>query len=111
MWALIQQLGTGVWYNPRAAARNAAGARVTNSEMRRPSAIMCWFGLVWFGWTFDPLADVIEFRGFFKVNVMKSVIKNNKINQKYGKGDEKTRQQKETRKEMYIKGSHIQTIQ
>ena len=41
---------------------------------------MCWFGLVWFGlvwfgldWMFDLLADVIEFRGVFKINVMKSV--------------------------------------
>ena len=46
------------------------GARVTNSEMRKSSAIMCWFGLVW---TVDVLADVIELRGFFKINVMKSV--------------------------------------
>ena len=44
-------------------------ARVTNSEMRKSSAIMCWFGLVW---TADVLADVMEFRGFFKINVMKS---------------------------------------
>ena len=41
--------------HPRAAARSATrakpGARVTNSEteMRKSSAIMCWFGLVWFG--------------------------------------------------------------
>ena len=26
-------------------------------------------------WTFDLLADVVEFRGFFKINVMKSVEK------------------------------------
>ena len=32
--------------NPRA----EPGARVTNSEMPKTSAIMCWFGLVW---TFD----------------------------------------------------------
>ena len=61
-------------HNPRAAAPSAAqakpGARVTNSEIRKSSAIMCWFGLVW---TFDLLADVSEFRGFFKINVMKSV--------------------------------------
>ena len=62
--------------DPRAAARSAARAkpwaRVTNSEMRMSSAIMCWFGLVW---TFDLLADVIEFRGFFKINVKESVEK------------------------------------
>ena len=33
------------------------------------------------------------------------------MNKKYGKDDEKGRQQKETRTETYIKGSHIQTIQ
>ena len=47
-------------------------ARVSNSEMQKSSAIMCWFALVW---TFDFLADVIEFRGFFKINVKKSVAK------------------------------------
>ena len=52
-----------------------------------------------------------------KINVMKSVgkqieiIKKNRKNQKCGKDDEKTRQQKETKTETYIKGSHIQTIQ
>ena len=29
-----------------------------------------WFGLVW---TFDFLVDVIDFRGFLKISVMKSV--------------------------------------
>ena len=38
-------------------------------------------------------------------------LKKQKINQKYGKDDEKTGQQKETRTETYIKGSRIQTIQ
>ena len=33
------------------------------------------------------------------------------MNQKYGKGDEKTRQQKETRTKTYITGSYIQAIQ
>ena len=68
-------------------------------------------------WTFDFLADVIESQGYFKIDVMKSVgkqieiiKKTIKINQKYGKDDEKTRQQKETRTETYIKGRHIQTI-
>ena len=71
---------------------------------------MCWFGLVW---TFDLFAHVIEFRGFFKVNVKKSVGKQIEIvkKQKYGTDDEKTGQQKETRTETYIKGSHIQNIQ
>ena len=57
---------------PRAVARSAArakpGARLTNSEMRKSSAILCWFGL-----DVRLLADVIEFRGFFKINVMESV--------------------------------------
>ena len=54
---------------------------------------MCWFGWVW---TFDLLADVIEFRGLLKINVMKLVGKQmeinktkSKINKKYGKDDEK----------------------
>ena len=38
--------------------------------MPNSSAIMCWFGLVG---TFDLFAHVIKFRGFFKINVMKSV--------------------------------------
>ena len=50
-------------------------------------------------WTFD-LGKQIE--------IIKKTIK---INQKYGKDDEKTGQQKETITETYIKGSHIQTIQ
>ena len=84
--------------------------------MPKSSTIMCWFGLVW---TFDFFAHVIEFRGFFKINVKKSVgkqikiiKKTIKINQKYGKDDEKTDQnvQKETRTETYIKGSHILTF-
>ena len=67
-------------------------------------------------WTFDLLADVIEFRGFFQRNVKKLVgkqfiKKTIRINQKYGKDNEKTRQQKETRTETYIKGGHIQTFQ
>ena len=67
-------------------------------------------------WTFDLLADVIKFRGFFQRNVKKlvgkQIIKKTiRINQKYGKDNEKTRQQKETRTETYIKGGHIQTFQ
>ena len=71
-------------------------------------------GLVW---TVDLSADVIEFREFFKINVMKSVgkqikiiNKTIKINQKYGTDDEKTQEQKKTRTKMYIKGCRIQTI-
>ena len=36
-------------------------ACISSSEMRKSSAIMCRFGLVW---TFDLLADVIKFRGW-----------------------------------------------
>ena len=66
---------------------------------------MCFFGLVW---TFDLFAHVIEFRGFFEINVKKSVgkqveiiKKTIKINKKYGKDDEKraNTQQKVTRTE------------
>ena len=32
--------------------------------------VFVWFGLVW---TFDLLVDVIDFRGFLRINVMKSV--------------------------------------
>ena len=52
--------------NPRASgAKRRSGhkpvARVTNSEIRKSSDIMCRFGLVS---TFDLLADVIKFRGW-----------------------------------------------
>ena len=52
---------------PSPSAARSVG-RVTKSEM-----------LVW---TFDLLADIIEFRGFFKINVMKSVGKQIEIMKK-----------------------------
>ena len=60
-------------FYPRAAARSAArakpGARVTNSEMPKSFANRHYV-LVW---AFDLFANVIEFRGFFRINVKKSV--------------------------------------
>ena len=86
------------------------GLTILRCESHPPLCV----GLVW---TVDLSADVIEFREFFKINVMKSVgkqikiiKKTIKINQKYGTDDEKTREQKKTRTKMYIKGSRIQTI-